>query len=61
MAAARAPTGMSRKSTCGAGADCYSVGFGGFGTAFCAKTCTTSAECREAEGYTCQAPPLRVK
>lgn len=51
-------TAGSGSSECGAGADCYSVGFGGFGSAFCAKTCTSNADCRESEGYTCQMPPF---
>ncbi len=51
-------TAGSGSSECGAGADCYSIGFGGFGTAFCAKTCTSNADCRADEGYTCDAPPF---
>lgn len=51
-------TAGSGSSQCGAGADCYSIGFGGFGTAFCAKTCSTDADCRADEGYSCMAPPI---
>ncbi len=48
----------SGSSECGAGADCFSVGFGGFGSAFCAKTCTSDADCRTDDGYSCMAPPF---
>ena len=51
-------TAGSGSAECGAGADCYSIGFGGFGSTFCAKTCTSNADCRESEGYTCQSPPF---
>lgn len=51
-------TAGSGSSECGTGADCFAVGFGGFGFAFCAKVCRADADCRTAEGYTCQAPPI---
>lgn len=51
-------TAGSGSSECGVGADCFSVGFGGFGFAFCAKVCLSDSDCRTAEGYTCQAPPI---
>lgn len=51
-------TAGSGSSECGEGADCYSVGFGGFGFAFCAKMCRTDADCRVDEGYTCRPPPF---
>jgi hypothetical protein len=51
-------TAGSGSSECGAGADCFAVGFGGFGFAFCAKVCRSDSDCRTAEGYTCQAPPI---
>ncbi len=41
--------------TCGEGATCFSLGFG---PAFCARTCTSDNDCRQAEGYTCQASPI---
>ena len=53
-------TAMSGSAECGAGAECVSVGFGGFGASFCAKTCSSDADCRIEDGYSCQAPPLMV-
>ncbi len=36
---------------CGSGTKCATVG----GLSFCAATCNTNADCRQAEGYTCSA------
>jgi len=46
----------SGMSECGAGADCFGSGFGMFSFGFCAKTCSTAADCRM--GYDCMAPPF---
>ena len=43
-------------ATCGAGATCLTLGFGGGGQ--CVDTCTASTDCRTAEGYVCQALPF---
>lgn len=51
-------TPASGSTECGAGSECFTIGFGGFGTSTCVKTCTTDAECRADEGYTCMAPPF---
>ncbi len=51
-------TAGSGASECGAGSECFTVGFGGFGTSTCVKTCTSDAECRTDDGYTCQPSPI---
>ncbi len=43
---------------CPAGSACFGGGFGGFGAAFCGKTCSSDADCRVAESYSCTAPPF---
>ena len=47
----------SPTTSCGAGATCLSIGFGG-GGGQCVATCTTSADCRASEGYACQMLPF---
>jgi len=39
---------------CPTGSSCFGGGFGGFGAAYCAKTCSSDADCRVADGYTCR-------
>lgn len=45
-------------TSCGAGSECFSVGFGGFGFSLCVKACDSNDDCRADEGYTCMAPPI---
>lgn len=44
--------------SCGPGAECFSIGFGGFGFSLCVKACDSNEDCRADEGYTCMAPPF---
>jgi hypothetical protein len=47
-------SGCTGPGTCPAGAECIDI----MGTMFCGATCTTAADCRSAEGYTCGMPPI---
>lgn len=44
----------SGPGTCPAGSQCVDI----FGSMFCGRTCTSDADCRAAEGYTCGTLPF---
>lgn len=48
------PCGGTGGAMCPMGSQCFAFGTMGM----CAKTCTSDADCRTAEGYTCMSPPF---